>query len=114
MVLSSAVSILLFILIYIQYSRRSPPLEVQPSFGRFFSKVNDAWISGFKSGQSKGSKGPLSDVVVVSIAGGTRDYQVWAELVLENKPFCSFLCQVHDVFIPLYRVLSSFVCFIED
>lgn len=58
---------------------RSPPLEVQPSFGRFFSKVNDAWIQGFKSVQTSGghwSKPPLSDVVVVSIAGGARDYQV--------------------------------------
>lgn len=44
---------------------------MQPSFGRFFSKVNDAWVQGYK-----GAKPSLADVVVVSIAGGARDYQV--------------------------------------
>lgn len=69
--------------IWLSYARRSPPLEVQPSFGRFFSKVNDAWIQGFKGSVSNGghwSRPTLSDVVVVSIAGGSRDYQVCAEI----------------------------------
>jgi len=55
-------------------SVRSPPLAVQPSFGNFFSRVNDAWIRGYES--VKGEEPPLSKVVVVSITGGARDYQV--------------------------------------
>lgn len=68
-------------------------------------------MQGFKSVQSKGghlSKPPLSDVVVVSIAGGTRDYQVCAELVLDNKYLFYFLprcCPVHDTLILVYRVI---------
>jgi glycosylphosphatidylinositol deacylase len=61
---------------------------VQPSFGRFFSKVNDAWVQGYKSVRSSGGhllKPPLSDVVVVSIAGGARDYQVCDGLNVKNK-----------------------------
>ncbi|KAG0570658.1 hypothetical protein KC19_6G178400 [Ceratodon purpureus] len=53
---------------------RSPPLAVQPSFGHFFTRVNNAWIRGYES--VKGSEPPLSKVVVVSITGGARDYQV--------------------------------------
>jgi len=53
---------------------RSPPLAVQPSFGHFFSRVNNAWIRGYES--VKGEEAPLSKVVVVSITGGARDYQV--------------------------------------
>jgi glycosylphosphatidylinositol deacylase len=58
---------------------RSPPLAVQPSFGHFFSRVNDAWISGFRPAHMKGAHWvapSLSNVVVVSVAGGARDYQV--------------------------------------
>ncbi len=58
---------------------RSPPLAVQPSFGHFFSRVNDAWISGFRPAHMKGARWvapSLSNVVVVSVAGGARDYQV--------------------------------------
>jgi glycosylphosphatidylinositol deacylase len=60
-------------------SGRSPPLAVQPSFGHFFSRVNDAWISGFRPAHMKGARWvapSLSNVVVVSVAGGARDYQV--------------------------------------
>ena len=53
---------------------RSPPLAVQPSFGHFFTRVNNVWIRGYES--VKGSEPPLSNVVVVSITGGARDYQV--------------------------------------
>lgn len=53
---------------------RSPPLAVQPSFGRFFTRVNDAWIRGYEP--VKGDRSALSNVVVVSITGGARDYQV--------------------------------------
>ena len=73
------------------YGGRSPPLEVQPSFGRFFSKVNDAWIDGYKRVWSSGGqllKPHLSDVVVVSIAGGVRDYQVCDGLLLESMYSC--------------------------
>lgn len=53
---------------------RSPPLAVQPSFGHFFTRVNNAWIRGYES--VKGEDPPLSKVVVVSITGGASDYQV--------------------------------------
>uniref|UniRef100_A0A7I4AUK2 GPI inositol-deacylase n=1 Tax=Physcomitrium patens TaxID=3218 RepID=A0A7I4AUK2_PHYPA len=53
---------------------RSPPLAVQPSFGNFFSRVNNAWIRGYES--AKESEAPLSKTVVVSITGGAHDYQV--------------------------------------
>jgi glycosylphosphatidylinositol deacylase len=41
--------------------------------------VNDAWISGFRPAHMKGARWvapSLSNVVVVSVAGGARDYQV--------------------------------------
>lgn len=65
---------------------RSPPLAVQPSFGHFFTRVNNAWIRGYES--VKGSEPPLSKVVVVSITGGARDYQVPHCYLAFAIPFC--------------------------
>lgn len=56
---------------------RSPPLAVQPSFGRFFSRVNAAWVNGYKPVKGRRwMKPPLTNVVVVSVTGGAQDYQV--------------------------------------
>lgn len=64
----------LFSYFYMTDAARSPPLAVQPSFGNFFSRVNNAWIRGYES--AKESEAPLSKTVVVSITGGAHDYQV--------------------------------------
>ncbi|KAH9562192.1 hypothetical protein CY35_05G059400 [Sphagnum magellanicum] len=56
---------------------RSPPLAVQPSFGRFFSRVNAAWVNGYKPVKGRRwMKPPLTNVVVVSVTGGAQDYQI--------------------------------------
>lgn len=65
-----------------------PPLAVQPSFGHFFTRVNNAWIRGYES--VKGGEPPLSNVVVVSITGGASDYQVTATVILYS--FFIVLC----------------------
>ncbi len=54
-------------------SGRSPPLAVQPSFGHFFSRVNDAWIFGFCLAHMKGAHWVASCLsnVVVFVARGT-------------------------------------------
>ncbi|CAM6043491.1 unnamed protein product [Sphagnum compactum] len=56
---------------------RSPPMAVQPSFGRFFSQVNAAWVHGYEAVKGPAwTKPPLANVVVVSVTGGAHDYQV--------------------------------------
>lgn len=63
-----------FLIAFTDVAIRSPPLAVQPSFGQFFIRVNKAWIRGYES--VNGEEPTLSKVVVVSITGGARDYQV--------------------------------------
>jgi hypothetical protein len=48
-------------------------LAVQPSFGHFFSRVNDAWIFGFCLAHMKGAHWVASCLsnVVVFVARGT-------------------------------------------
>jgi len=51
---------------------KSPSLVVQPSFGHFFSRVNDAWIFGFRLAHMKGAHWVASSLsnVVVFVARG--------------------------------------------
>jgi glycosylphosphatidylinositol deacylase len=52
-------------------------MAVQPSFGRFFSQVNAAWVHGYEAVKGRAwTKPPLANVVVVSVTGGAHDYQV--------------------------------------
>ncbi len=50
---------------------KSPSLVIQPSFGHFFSRVNDAWIFGFCLTHMKGAHWVASSLsnVVVFVAG---------------------------------------------
>uniref|UniRef100_A0A0E0EQ04 GPI inositol-deacylase n=1 Tax=Oryza meridionalis TaxID=40149 RepID=A0A0E0EQ04_9ORYZ len=57
-----------------------PPIALQPSLGQFFSHVNEEWRNGYKTGLSRTSSAKLSNVVVVSVAGGIHDYQVRSKL----------------------------------
>ncbi|KAF0909852.1 hypothetical protein E2562_000165 [Oryza meyeriana var. granulata] len=57
-----------------------PPIALQPSLGQFFSHVNEEWRNGYKMGLSRTSSAKLSNVVVVSVAGGIHDYQVRSKL----------------------------------
>ncbi|KAF8052719.1 hypothetical protein N665_1515s0007 [Sinapis alba] len=63
---------------------QSPPLALQPSLGHYFAKVNREWKKGYEVQTSPGgsyvSEPLLSEVVVVSIAGGYNDYQVRSKL----------------------------------
>uniref|UniRef100_A0A0D6QW97 GPI inositol-deacylase n=1 Tax=Araucaria cunninghamii TaxID=56994 RepID=A0A0D6QW97_ARACU len=63
---------------------RAPPVALQPSLGHFFSRVNRAWRRGYQIQRTRSgrwmSDPVLSNVVVVSISGGIRDYQVRATL----------------------------------
>lgn len=63
---------------------QSPPVALQPSLGHFFSRVNKAWQSGYQIQRTRLghwiSDPMLSNVVVVSISGGIRDYQVRSKL----------------------------------
>ncbi|KAG6557641.1 hypothetical protein Mapa_000922 [Marchantia paleacea] len=57
------------------------PLPLQPSLGHFFTRVNDAWRKGYetprtRTGRKRNAEPLLSRVVVVSVFGGTQDYQV--------------------------------------
>ena len=66
---------------------RSPPVATQPSLGYYFSRVNRAWRNGYSSTQmsswrSSTSTPSLSHVVVVSVVGGPRDYQVFKLVLL--------------------------------
>ncbi|KAL5201355.1 hypothetical protein ABZP36_035709 [Zizania latifolia] len=72
----SAVEIILTLSTPHQY----PPIALQPSLGQFFSHVNEEWRNGYKTGVSHTSSPKLSNVVVVSISGGIRDYQVRSRL----------------------------------
>ncbi|KAK1315686.1 hypothetical protein QJS10_CPA05g02004 [Acorus calamus] len=59
---------------------QSPPIALQPSLGHFYSHVNKEWRKGYEiqttnAGQLV-SYPAFSRVVVVSISGGIRDYQV--------------------------------------
>ncbi|MCO5581420.1 hypothetical protein L7F22_035304 [Adiantum nelumboides] len=63
----------------------SPPVATQPSLGYYFSRVNRAWRKGYASSKRPGWRGStstltLSHVVVVSILGGSRDYQVRSKM----------------------------------
>ncbi|KAI5083289.1 hypothetical protein GOP47_0003032 [Adiantum capillus-veneris] len=63
----------------------SPPVAMQPSLGYYFSRVNRAWRRGYSSSKRPGWRGStstlsLSHVVVVSILGGSRDYQVRSKM----------------------------------
>lgn len=51
-------------------SRRSPPVPLQVSGSLFYSNLNRKWREDFAK------TGPLRDVIVVSISGGSRDTQV--------------------------------------
>ncbi|OVA08276.1 Armadillo [Macleaya cordata] len=59
---------------------QSPPVALQPSLGHYFSRVNQEWREGYEVRTTHAgrllSEPTLSDVVVVSISGGIRDYQV--------------------------------------
>ncbi|KAL5699949.1 hypothetical protein ACHQM5_025464 [Ranunculus cassubicifolius] len=63
---------------------QSPPLPLQPSLGRYFHLVNQEWRRGyeveFTDTRHELSKPTLSDVIVISICGGVRDYQVRSKL----------------------------------
>ncbi|CAN6448322.1 unnamed protein product [Victoria cruziana] len=63
---------------------QSPPLALQPSLGRFFSQVNSDWRKGYKVQKTASghwvSDPALSNVIVISISGGIRDYQVRSKL----------------------------------
>ncbi|KAG7024469.1 bst-1, partial [Cucurbita argyrosperma subsp. argyrosperma] len=63
---------------------RSPPLALQPSLGRYFTRVNQEWRKGYEVQKTRSgyfaSDPPLSHVVVVSISGGYNDYQVRSKL----------------------------------
>ncbi|CAM6094752.1 unnamed protein product [Calypogeia fissa] len=58
------------------------PLPLQPSLGHFYTQVNDAWRKGYETPRTRtgilkrNTEPPLNKVVVVSIFGGTQDYQV--------------------------------------
>jgi GPI inositol-deacylase len=60
---------------------RYPPVALQPSLGHFFSHVNGEWKKGYNTDKSHGifsaAGTRLSNVIVVSIAGGVHDYQVF-------------------------------------
>lgn len=64
----------------------SPPVATQPSLGYYFSRVNRAWRIGYNPSRSRhrqrksNSMPNLSQVVVVSIMGGPRDYQVRSKM----------------------------------
>eukprot|EP00250_Pteridium_aquilinum_P021427 c25120_g1_i1 orf=424-3750(-) len=63
----------------------SPPVATQPSLGYYFSRVNKAWRKGYNplkrpGWRSSTSSISLSHVVVVSILGGPRDYQVRSKM----------------------------------
>lgn len=64
----------------------SPPVATQPSLGYYFSRVNRAWRMGYdplktRFGRRRLNSSPnLSHVVVVSIIGGPRDYQVRSKM----------------------------------
>ncbi|MQL80920.1 hypothetical protein Taro_013363 [Colocasia esculenta] len=59
---------------------QSPPVALQPSLGHLFSLVNSAWREGYEIQTTHTgrflSSSKLSNVVVISIAGGVNDYQV--------------------------------------
>lgn len=63
---------------------QSPPVQLQPSLGRYFAHVNQEWIKGYEVQTSRTghyvSDPALSHVVVVSISGGIHDYQVRSKL----------------------------------
>jgi PGAP1-like protein len=69
---------------------RYPPVALQPSLGHFFSHVNGEWKKGYNTDKSHGifsaAGTRLSNVIVVSIAGGVHDYQVFL------MSFLYFLC----------------------
>ncbi|KAH7282837.1 hypothetical protein KP509_35G049700 [Ceratopteris richardii] len=63
----------------------SPPVATQPSLGYYFSRINWAWRKGYSSRKHPGLRSSLSTlslshVVVVSIFGGARDYQVRSKM----------------------------------
>ncbi|KAL6863759.1 hypothetical protein ACP4OV_016662 [Aristida adscensionis] len=57
-----------------------PPIALQPSLGQFFSHVNEEWRKGYGIGVSLSSSPKLSNVVVISVAGGIHDYQIRSSL----------------------------------
>ncbi|KAJ4815701.1 GPI inositol-deacylase [Rhynchospora pubera] len=61
-----------------------PPVALQPSLGHFFSHVNGEWKNGYNTDKSHGTLSAvgarLSNVIVVSVAGGIHDYQVRSKL----------------------------------
>ncbi|KAJ4979237.1 hypothetical protein NE237_010017 [Protea cynaroides] len=63
---------------------QSPPVALQPSLGQYFEHVNEEWRKGYEVHTTNAglrvSEPPLSHVVVVSISGGIRDYQVRSKL----------------------------------
>lgn len=68
-----------------EFFSRSPPVATQPSLGYYFSRVNRAWRNGYGSAQRSGWRSTtpsLSHVVVVSVVGGPRDYQVFKLILL--------------------------------
>ncbi|PIA26435.1 hypothetical protein AQUCO_09300024v1 [Aquilegia coerulea] len=63
---------------------QSPPLALQPSLGQYYYLVNQEWRKGYEvelthTGHQL-SDPKLSHIVVVSISGGIRDYQVRSKL----------------------------------
>jgi PGAP1-like protein len=71
-------------------------VALQPSLGHFFSHVNGEWKKGYNTDKSHGifsSAGTrLSNVIVVSIAGGVHDYQVF---LISMSSLCSIALQFH-------------------
>ncbi|XP_059670022.1 uncharacterized protein LOC132315691 [Cornus florida] len=63
---------------------QSPPVALQPSLGHYYSHVNQEWRKGYEVQPSRTghyvSDPLLSPVVVISISGGTNDYQVRSKL----------------------------------
>ncbi|KAM7278469.1 hypothetical protein ACFE04_005603 [Oxalis oulophora] len=63
---------------------QSPPLPLQPSLGRYFSRVNQEWRKGYEIQTTHTghyvSDPLLSHVIAISISGGHNDYQVRSKL----------------------------------
>ncbi|KAK9079209.1 hypothetical protein SSX86_000879 [Deinandra increscens subsp. villosa] len=63
---------------------QSPPVALQPSLGHYYEYVNQAWRKGYEVQTSRSgthtSSPRLSRVTVISISGGSNDYQIRSKL----------------------------------
>lgn len=81
---------------------RYPPVALQPSLGHFFSHVNGEWKKGYNTDKShdilSAAGTRLSNVIVVSIAGGINDYQVFFISLSFLRVFLFFVLRVKYFF----------------